>query len=948
MGLTGVLLMISGAAYTFIGIKNKWVYIFCSAAYLASLAVTVLIVYLMNPPVSNAVQGAFFVAAFFSGALFGAASLVFADITEGLGCLLGGFCVSMWFLSVKDGGLITSETGRAIFIGAMSVAGYSLSFSHYTRKYGLIVSMSFAGSTIMMLGIDCFSCSGWKEFWLYLWNLNPGTFPLDTNTYPLTKGIRVELASVILFTLLGIVSQMSLWRIVKEHREKRAEQRREREQDLNREEEQVGRNIQDDFSRERAQWDTIYGEKSPQKDSVIANSVTYTPKTSTSISDKEEVGQGTKLSRGITRTVGQHSQTGATVTVSVLRDDDDIRPIDSNGKALPPQPATVPKEEEGRVNSVPSARPSSDIEPTARCNGMSIRSSRHSSVAVAPNVVPLPFPIPREDDVEDLSDDHASIDAEPESNEGTIPGRKRFSKRLSGTSTTKPLPAIEDFHDDTIHNVQIVPHIEDDRASSIAATFDDEFDQRSLSDVSVKRSSTGSTSEERAESSSTVTSEDVKFAGQPREDASEQTSNDTQEAGTSADKEDKILPEKTVARQSLTVSTDPKPSATVSNFGSPTSSRPQVDTAFSNQGDDLEKTQQIKSNTSGAPSLSSQAGARLSLAKDLLPDKFSKVALTYRTNEWAKHLQHADEPELDELVEPVPLESESQVSQERPAPVSDEIAGIQPVKVKRSSQRISADGSAYAPALNRANSNTSNFSKTSPHVLTRTTSALTLQNMSRSNSQSQYGMRSSSNPHLPNMPLSPVPMANNTLMNQRESLIQNRFSSYSFQNPSTPILPSAMDKENMTLAQRKEAIQRQSLTQTQQKQRPKPPLTSQKWQQSGWGNPGQQTQGFDSHQPRRSSEGQDQVRREDMLASWRESMRQNAASPMQETAVVTDGQRAALMDEKRRKELREQQRAIAAQQRESMLGNMMRSGEMLDAHREAMRRMQRTANKNAS
>ena len=73
MGITGVLLLLSGIAFAVIGIKNKWsvtdsycisaclissrVYVFGSAAYLSALAVTVLIVYLMNPPVSNGVQG---------------------------------------------------------------------------------------------------------------------------------------------------------------------------------------------------------------------------------------------------------------------------------------------------------------------------------------------------------------------------------------------------------------------------------------------------------------------------------------------------------------------------------------------------------------------------------------------------------------------------------------------------------------------------------------------------------------------------------------------------------------------------------------------------------------------------------------------------------------------------------------------------------------------------
>lgn len=170
MGISGVLLLVTGLVYAVIGIKNKWIYVFGSAAYLTTLAVTVLIVYLMGPPVSNAIQGAFFVAAFVTGVIFGALSLVFSDITEGFGCLLGGFCLSMWFLSLRAGGLIQSSTGRAIFIGCMSAGGYSLSFSHYTRNYGLIGSIAFSGATATILGIDCLASAGWKEFWLYLWS----------------------------------------------------------------------------------------------------------------------------------------------------------------------------------------------------------------------------------------------------------------------------------------------------------------------------------------------------------------------------------------------------------------------------------------------------------------------------------------------------------------------------------------------------------------------------------------------------------------------------------------------------------------------------------------------------------------------------------------------------------------------------------------------------------
>lgn len=127
----------------------------------------------MSPPVSSAVQGGYLVAVFFTGAVFGGLSLVFREICEGLGCLLGGFCLSMWFLALKSGGLLTESGPKAGMIIAFAVGFYSLSFSHYTRPYGLIGCTSFSGATALVLGIDCYSRAGLKEFWLYIW----GRFP---------------------------------------------------------------------------------------------------------------------------------------------------------------------------------------------------------------------------------------------------------------------------------------------------------------------------------------------------------------------------------------------------------------------------------------------------------------------------------------------------------------------------------------------------------------------------------------------------------------------------------------------------------------------------------------------------------------------------------------------------------------------------------------------------
>lgn len=170
LSIAGVILIAAGIALALIGIKHRWLHIFVSTAILTGLAVTVLIIYVMNPPVSDAVQGAYLVAAVVTGLISGAVSLIFKEVTEGLGCLLGGFCLAMWFLVLRPGGLIQSTTGCAIFIACLAVTGFGLSFSRYTRNYGLIGCTAFAGATITIIGIDCFSRAGMKEFWLYIWS----------------------------------------------------------------------------------------------------------------------------------------------------------------------------------------------------------------------------------------------------------------------------------------------------------------------------------------------------------------------------------------------------------------------------------------------------------------------------------------------------------------------------------------------------------------------------------------------------------------------------------------------------------------------------------------------------------------------------------------------------------------------------------------------------------
>ncbi|GFF22318.1 ras modification protein erf4 [Aspergillus udagawae] len=257
-GVGGFILIATGAILALIGIRNSWVQVFLSAAFLTSLGVTVLIVYVMNSPVRVAVQGAYLVAIFFTGVTFGALSIVFKELTEGLGCLLGGFCVSMWLLCLRPGGLLTDTNAKAGFIGAISVAFYALSFSHHTRPYGLIVSAGVSGGTAVALGIDCYSRAGLKEFWLYIWGLNEDVFPLGTETYPITRNIRVELAVTVIVAILGVVSQLRLWKVIREKRSKEEAVKNEEEKRKEEAEDEVARRLEENNMRERQAWEAQY------------------------------------------------------------------------------------------------------------------------------------------------------------------------------------------------------------------------------------------------------------------------------------------------------------------------------------------------------------------------------------------------------------------------------------------------------------------------------------------------------------------------------------------------------------------------------------------------------------------------------------------------------------------------------------------------------------------
>lgn len=629
--------MLSGVIYGLVGIKNQIIHICLSMGYLSSLSVTVLIIYLVSPPVSDAVQGAYLVGITMTGLILGGASVIFKEMTEGLGALLGGFCLSMWLLVLVPGGMLHTTSSIAIFISCFTLVAYATTFSHYTRPYGLIGGISFGGATVTVLGIDCFSKAGLKEFWVYIWNLNGNIFPLGVTTYPLTRGIKVEIAAIIVLFLVGIVSQMKLWKIIKEQREKKAAQRLEGERNLETEELGVGKRIESESARERGEWEAMYGDKgvtlSGAENGTKGGGSTITAVASEG--DEIEMAEGLKHTHSLDHGLVSSGQDDGGVTVRVVRDD------------IPEGHESVEDAEASRETTSPAVKSGSeergvwnstlDLEASLLPAGIPRKSSKRRSIG--PKVVPLPFTVTQDQDtrsnrssVATFNDDEMTKQQSKRLSGGSMMRLKRLSRQSYGSSNRLSNASA------SRENLVEVAHVEEDR-SSVAATFDDLTD-----DEDTRNFGEESQHLERAKSPS--------ISGQ----------NDTETAPTSllsptsAGKEEKRkLPASVSSRRendhAAVQEKEPNANSVTENVNSQ-----------SIEAIESEVEQVDEASKSAKSDVSQLVSVRRTLTKESLPPSMSKVVMSYRTNEWAKHLSHAETPDFDELTPSQPVEEKVEIA----------------------------------------------------------------------------------------------------------------------------------------------------------------------------------------------------------------------------------------------------------------------------------------------
>ncbi|KAK0936163.1 hypothetical protein LTR29_012261 [Friedmanniomyces endolithicus] len=924
LGIAGCILIFTGAALCLIGIKHQWLYIFVSTALLASLAVTVLIIYVMNPPIRDAIQGAYMVAAVVTGLIFGALALVFKEVTDGLGCLLGGFCLAMWFLVLSPGGLISSTTGKAIMIAVFCLVFFALSFSQYTRSYGLILGTSFAGAQVTVIGVDCFSRAGLKEFWVYLWALNKDAFPIDTTTYPITRGMKVEIACTVILFLFGVMSQFKIWKVVKERRARKNVYRFQEGTDKDQLEEAVGRDIEASNQRDREVWEAEYGDKNEKRP----------------VSVRE-------------RDIGGHEMVDLAGPASAsLRRLSGLKAAENDPQDAPTQSEEHLLEKSGVSPSGTHPSPDKiDRQPTEESIHSTRSSLQQSRTPDGPAVVPLPFSIPLEGDPHSTHEESHSVVSRGTAGQSVDWGRGMpLKQHLMGHAQT----------DD---------YFEDDRASSVAATADDDVEDEELS---APRAS--------ATRSPYILGDQNDDLLRPSVDDRERSPSPLRPAIDDPLEEDD---DEAVMR----------PSTALEDIKPRLERQERKSTGSSRQRSLGQRT--APANTSeGEDDITSLVGS----LKDHLPQRFSKVAMTYRTNEWAKHITDADEPAPEEEAESHSpgIQVDHAFAEEAARPV--DVEALMPTSAQPSRGLSQSENNnpyrrstqASVNVLSRANSSTA----TPVYAFQRSSSAMSInaQNSnSNSNRQPRLSVRKPSMP-LMSQPLvespvedalaeskpyrdlsTPMSMSNPyNLMGERRQRVERAPTSTSFHalayNPDLNIVaPSesasvrdlglaAADADDISLSDRKQLIEEENMTLAERKAR----MHASSSHEGGWfspngdrsrsrqsslptpGDPSQQSKLIYDHHPPKRSNTNNNTKQVNMLTNWRQSLQQETSA--RQPLFGEEGARQAMMSERRQAESEQQRQQAKKAKRESVMDSAMRSGQFHGAHRDAMRRLQAKAN----
>ena len=738
--------------------------------------------------------------------------------------------------------------------------------------------------------------------------------------------------------------------IVKKHRDQKAAERLKEEQQKEQAELNLGEKLEERNERDKVMWEAVYGDQAYRK----------------APAEDLELGAGTTANSKTASTSGIAAHSFETVSVKSAGNSEKkaqlsssvTLPVASEASVYETPFATtenlISAELEAHEKSIPGSlrEPSTDVptDPTSTLSAGQTANSGHSqegSVQSEPQVVPLPFNVSGHD-FKDDDDERSSIATFAISDRAP----SYMSMRLSSSSLLRKFPKPSEqrcVYRTPTEEVSAVS-LEDDRASSVAATFDGVEDDLS----SEEEGRPGSLHETRS-----LEKPEVETVAEPLCGSSTPLNPEKLSNGYSDEKPafiERAANEGAWEPKSI----DDDESATTEIFVPAKSTCGSI--ASRKQRGAVTEAQRARSTKSATASELNQGELHPASFRDQLPEGASKVEMAYRTNEWAKHLDRAEMPLVEDLKE---SSSTSEASTLDAKPVMEESAA--PVDVRQLEQNaLTAEPRAIKvitnpeaepsqqPYLKRSASWSRDSLPSQRNRQLRESSlrrasygGLTNRSGSQNPLQSPRGFRTSSTA-MHNSPLveSPIeegvesffpprgePTASaipqNTLMAKRNSKLQNRYSTTSLTRSKSSTFPhlgsplDAPDAEDLPLAQRKSLLKLQS----RRSSNPTSPRTSAayvKRHPSG-----------DSISPGDN--------RENMVTAWHTSLRNDSKANLLSQRDL-ERRRSEMLGEKRRASADLQAAGAERARRESQRDGSMRRGDMLDRHREAMRKLQASVN----
>ncbi|KAI0756712.1 hypothetical protein C8Q80DRAFT_1093039 [Daedaleopsis nitida] len=233
-GVLGAVLILTGLPSAFLGHKNRWTSFFLIGFYTLSLVCFVLIlrfgvIQAINPP-NKTIRGLFVLSCGVAGIAGGGIAIFFWKAAKYFIGAWGGFALALWIQCLHNGGLIGPLGFRWIMYIGVAVVGFVLCTIPKLHYYVLLVSTAFVGATAFILGVDCFTTAGLKEF--YVWNIGFETifhkYQDHGIKFPVTQIMQIELGMMGAVSIMGIAVQFQILTILM-RKMKEIEEERKRE-----------------------------------------------------------------------------------------------------------------------------------------------------------------------------------------------------------------------------------------------------------------------------------------------------------------------------------------------------------------------------------------------------------------------------------------------------------------------------------------------------------------------------------------------------------------------------------------------------------------------------------------------------------------------------------------------------------------------------------------------